>query len=54
MLWEEDEEEEMEMEEEEEEEDEEEEDDEVAKVVNIVSTCVTAIWVTVIAFKATR
>ena len=30
------------------------EDEEVAKVVNIVSTCVTAIWVTVIAFRATR
>ena len=32
----------------------EEEDEEVAKVFNIVSTCVTAIWVTVIAFRATR
>ena len=44
-------------EEDEEEEDEdvdEEEDEEVAKVFNIVSTCVTAIWVTVIAFRATR
>ena len=60
----EDEEEEMEMEDEEddeeeeedveEEEDDEEVVDEVAKVVNIVSTCVTAIWVTVIALRATR
>ena len=54
MLWDEDEEEEMEMEDKEDEDEEEEEDEEVAKVVNIVSTCVTAIWVTVIAFKATR
>jgi hypothetical protein len=38
----------------EQEEEDEEEDVEVAKVVNIVSTCVTAIWLTVIAFKATR
>ena len=59
MLWDEDVEEEMEMEDEDDEEleddeEEEEEEEEVAKVVNIVSTCVTAIWVTVIAFKATR
>ena len=63
----EDEEEEMEMEDEEDDEEDEEEEedveeeeddeevvDEVAKVVNIVSTCVTAIWVTVIALRATR
>merc|ERR1719239_1404250 len=43
-----------EEEEEDEEEHDEEEDEEVAKVFNIVSTCVTAIWVTVIAFRATR
>ena len=63
----EDEEEEMEMEDEEDDEEDEEEEedveeeeddeevvDEEAKVVNIVSTCVTAIWVTVIALRATR
>merc|ERR1719397_2320074 len=54
---EEEEEDEEEHEEDEEDEDEdvdEEDDEEVAKVFNIVSTCVTAIWVTVIAFRATR